>query len=258
MAFEIELDEKGELAGQVPPEIDAYLKRFEAAAHGRGYSKGMSEAAEAAKKQIEDNVRAEVAKIQANLPIERDKWARVEEDNKRLQKELIDQRGEHDRTLKGREESHARELLARSEQVKARDERIRRLTAETLRGLAVQHGVADDALEDVQAILKGSIGYDDNMEPLVVENDGQPRLYRGHQMTLAEFVKEWVDAHPRFRKAPNRFGGGALGGAAYSRSVPREGAVSVEAATRRINEGDRSPSAINDLYEATRKKAATP
>ena len=110
---ELEIDDKGDFVGQVPSELDAILKRIETTAHGAGYGKGVAKAAEDAKKQIEDTVKARLAEHDALLPIERAKWQQVEEDNKSLQTRLIESTRETDKSMKAREETHARELLDR-------------------------------------------------------------------------------------------------------------------------------------------------
>jgi hypothetical protein len=88
--IELELDDKGEIVGDAPEGAESIFTRIETAAHGQGYGKGVAKAAEDAKKQIADTVAAELAKKDALLPVERAKWAQIDEDNKSLQTRLIE------------------------------------------------------------------------------------------------------------------------------------------------------------------------
>lgn len=252
--FEIEIDDKGEFQGEVPEAVNAILKRVEATAHGAGYGKGAQKSAEEAKAQIEANVKAELAKREALAPLEKEKWARIEEDNKTLNARLSELMRESDRTLKGREESHAREILQRSEALSARNKRIEALMEDQLEGLALASGARDESLSELKVILKSSIGYTDEMEPFVKGEDGQPRLLHGKPMPLKTFVKEYLDTHQHHRKPASGVGGGARGGATfqgYNRDAP-----SLDSAKRRIESGDRSAGAVDELFQASRAKRA--
>lgn len=251
--IEIELDDKGEIVGDVPEPLKAIHARIETTAHGAGYGKGVQKAAEDAKKQIADTVAAELAKREALLPIEREKWARVEEDNKSLQTKLIESDREHDRLVKSREETHAKELLDRADALKKRNARIMEMTKAQLRVEARAAGARDESAEELEVILHSSIGYDDDMQPFVKNADGSPKLVHGKAQSIAAFVKEYLDTHQHHRKAPAGAGGGARGGAAFGghSGAPQ----SVEAARSRIEQGDRSPDAIDNLFKATRKPA---
>lgn len=253
--LEIELDDKGELVGEVPEPLSAIFKRIEVAAHGQGFGKGRASAAEDAKKQIEDNVRAELLRRDAMAPLEREKQARMEEENTSLKTRIAEAMRDADRTMKAREEAHARELVDRTEALKRRDGKIRDLVKARLAALATAAGARDESLPELEVILGAAIGFDDDMEPFVVGEDGQPKLLHGKPMPLTAFVKDYLETHPHHRKPPSAFGSGARGGATFQ-GYTRESTVSLEAARRRINDGDRSPTAINDLFEATRRKSA--
>lgn len=252
--IELELDDKGEVVGEVPEGLKSIFTRIETTAHGAGYGKGVSKAAEDAKKQIADTVAAELAKKDAMLPIERAKWAQIEDDNKSLQTRIIESDREHDRVLKGREETHARELLDRADALKKRNARITDMTKAQLRTEARAAGARDESAEELEVILHSSIGYDDDMQPFVKNPDGTPKTVHGKPQPLAAFVKEYLDSHTHHKKAAGGQGGGARGGASFG---GHQGApASVEAARTRMEQGDRSPDAINELFKATRKAAS--
>lgn len=247
--IELELDDKGEIVGDTPEALKGIFTRIETSAHGQGYGKGVAKAAEDAKKQIADTVTAELAKKDALLPIERAKWAQVEEDNKSLQTRIIESDREHDRTLKAREETHARELLDRADALKKRNGRIVDLTKAQLRGEARAAGARDESAEELEVILHSAIGYNDDMEPFVRNPDGSPKLVHGKAQSIGAFVKEYLDSHPHHRKAPQGQGGGARGGASLHGA--QHAPASLEAARARVENGDRSPGAINELFQAS-------
>jgi hypothetical protein len=252
MRIELELDDKGELVGQVPTEIDAILKRIEATAHGQGYGKGAAKAAEDAKKQIEETVRAKVAEMEARMPLEREKWQGIEEENKSLKTQLTDRLRESDRTLRAREEAHAEELTKRVDAIGKRNARIQALVRTQIQGLALQAGAREESLPELEVILGASIGYDDDMEPFVKGPDGSALQVHGKPVGLQAYVKQYIDNHPHHRRPATGTGGGARGGASFHGHSGT--AATAEAARARVEAGDRSPTAINDVFEATRQK----
>jgi len=252
--IELELDDKGDVVGDVPAEIAAILKRVETTSHGVGYGKGVEQAAKDAKKQIEDAIALEKARFDALQPLERERVSRMEADNQTLSQRLTEASKEHDRTLKQREEAHARQLVENAEQLKRRNERIQTLTAREIRMEALQAGARDESLDELEVILGRFIGYDDDMLPFVRQADGSPQLQAGKPVPLGSFVKQYLDNHPHHRRAATGRGGDARRGASLSGTTGAP--ATVEAARQRFEGGDRSPSAINDIFEASRKKRA--
>jgi hypothetical protein len=253
MRIELELDEKGDIVGNAPAEIDAIFKRIETTAHGAGYGKGVSKAAEDAKKQIADTIAAEKARLEADAPVKQAKYAQMEDDYKTLQTRLIENERALNSTMKEREEQHARELLDRADRLKKFGGRIQELTKSQLRGEARGYGARDESLDELEVILHASIGYDDDMSPYVRNPDGSPRMQQGKPMPVSLFVKEYLDGHTHHRKPVGGNGGGARGGASFHGHTSN---VSAEAARARVDGGDRSAGAVNELFEATRRKSA--
>jgi hypothetical protein len=251
--FEIEVDDKGEFQGALPPEIDAILKRIEITAHGTGFRGGQSKATEDAKKSIEDAIKAERAKIEASLPLEREKWQGIEEENKTLKTQLTDTMRESGKTLTKREEAHAEEIMKRAEAITKRNAKIQTLVNATLKGLAAQSGAREDALDLAVTALEKQIGYDDDMEPYVKGANGEPMALHGKPMPIDAFVKSFIDGNPYLKKPAGGQGGGARGGASFHGAGAN---VSADAAKARVEGGDRSANAINELFEATRRKSA--
>jgi hypothetical protein len=90
------------------------------------------------------------------------------------------------------------------------------------------------------------------LNPYVKNGDGTPRNVQGKPMPIGLFVKEYLDGHSHHKRPTAGAGGSARGGASFAGASAN---VSADAATRRVAEGDRSPGAINDLFNATRRKA---
>lgn len=251
--IEIELDEKGEIVGQAPTELSAIFERIGKTEYGRGLGKGHQQAAEDAKKQIDDNVKAELAKRSVDDVIERDKHQRTSEENEALKGSLTDKVKEHDKVLRAREESHAKEIMDRADALQKRNAKITSLVTANLRALAAQAGARDESLSELEVILRHRIGFDDDMEPFVKTEDGSgPHLVHGKPIALDVFVKQYIDNHPHHRKPLPGRGGDARGGASLRSTVTHP--QSIEAARAAMDAGDRSPEAINALFNAGRKQ----
>lgn len=251
--FEIEVDDKGEFVGTLPPEVDAILKRVEITAHGTGFRGGQGKAAEEAKKQIEETIRAEKAKWEAQEPLAREKYALTEEENKALKTQLTDTMRESDRNLRKREESHAEELTKRVDSINKRDARIRSLVGDNLKALALQAGAREDALPALVDVFQKRLAFDDEMEPFFIDESGQKATQHGKPITADAFVKQFLGANTYFLAPKAGQGGGARGGASFSRL---HAAPSLDAAKERVQANRTDSEAINDLFEASRKRAS--
>jgi multidrug efflux pump subunit AcrA (membrane-fusion protein) len=250
--LEIEIDDaKGEIVGDVPEALKGIFARIESTTHQQAFGKGAAKAAEEAKAQIAKAVADERARMDAEAPLRAEKYERIEGEYKTLQTRLLEQEREHDRTLKSAGETHARELLDRSDRLKKFGGRIMDLTKAQLRGEARAAGARDESLDELEVILHSSIGYTDDMEPFVKTGEGAPRTAQGKPMSISSFVKEYLDGHSHHKRPTQGSGGGARGGASFHGHSAN---VSADAAKARVEGGDRSSGAVNDLYEATRQK----
>ena len=252
--FEIDLDDKGEFVGTLPNEVVAVIEKIKATAHGEGYGKGNQKAAEEARAQIASTVAAEKAKWEASLPAERAKWAEIEDLNKHLKSQLDATTQQSRKNLTEREEVHAAEITRRVERENKRNEKIRELVNQNLRALAARAGAREESLEELEVILRSRIGFSEDMDPFVMGDDGQPaKTTAGNALAMDVFVKQYLESHPHHRKPAAGTPGNARGGASFhgGGTLP-----TVEAARARIDGGDRSPGAINELFEAGRKRAS--
>ena len=252
---EIELDDKGEFVGDIPDPLKAFISQAEIKAHGNGYRNGASETATKAQKDFEDRLAKELAKKDALAPLEREKLARFEEENTALNSRLTEAMRESSTMLRAREEAHARELISRTEAIKARDSRIQALVGDQLETLALSAGARDESLSELKVILGAAVSFDDDMQPYVKDETGRQRMLpNGQPLSLKAFVKDYLETHPHHRKPPSGVGGGARGGATFH-NYTRD-TVGLDAARKRIESGDRSPTAINELFEASRQRKA--
>lgn len=251
--FEIEVDDKGEFVGQLPAEVDAILKRVEITAHGTGFRGGQSKATEEAKAQIASAVAAEKARLETLAPIEREKYQRESEENKTLKEQMLIASRETDKAMKAREEAHATQLIERADALKKRNAKIVDLTKAHLLGEARANGARDESLAELAVILHAFVGYNDDMEPFIRNEDGSQKTVQGKPQGLGSFVKEYLDGHAHHKRPAGGAGGGARGGASTHGHTGTT--QSVDSARQRVEQGDRSPSAINELFEASRKRA---
>lgn len=255
--LQIDIDDKGEFQGQVPTELNAILERLKATAHGEGYGKGTQKAAEEAKATIEQAIKAERAKLEATMPLEKAKWDEIDAANKLLKTQLESTATEARKQLTAREEAHALEITRKLDALTKRDTKIKSLVNATLRGLAAQAGARDESLSELEVILQHRIGYTDDMEPFVKDESGEPaKTTAGNPLGLDAFVRQYLDNHPHHRKPAAGKGGDARRGASLS-GHPTGSLTSVDAARQRIDSGDRSPGAINELFEASRQRRAS-
>lgn len=252
--FQIEIDDKGDFIGQLPTEVDAILKRIEATSHGKGFGAGAAKAAEEAKKQIEDTVAARVREMEARQPLERERFEGIEKENGTLKSRIDDMVRTHERTLRSREEQHAEELNKRVDSLRKRDGKIIELVGGQVRGLAIAAGARDESLDEIQIIIGHQIGFDDDMAPFIKSSDGSPLQQHGKPVSLESFVKSYIESHPHHRKTTQQRSGQPGRGASFQQGGKET--ASLEAATNRVQGGDRSASAINDLFLAGRKKAS--
>lgn len=252
--FTVEVDDKGDFVGQLPAEIDAILKRTETTSYGTGFRSGQGKASEEAKKTLDETVKTERLKWEAQFPLEREKWTLTEEENKALKTQMTDAMREGDKNLRRREESHAEELTKRVADIGKRDQRIRELVGTNIRALAVSAGAREDALPALEAVLQSRLAFDDDMQPFFKDEAGNPATQHGKAMSPEAFVKQFLGANAFFLKPAGGQGGGARGGASFQHGA--HGAVSADAAKQRIESGDRSAGAITELFEATRKRAS--
>lgn len=171
-------------------------------------------------------------------------------ENKGLREQMLKRELEITSQQRARDEAHATEVRDSAAAREKREGQIRTLVGNTLRAEASRAGARDESLDELQLLLGKRIGFSDDMEPFVMNDDGTPKMVHGRPQPIAGFVKEYLDGHTHHRKAGGAAGGGARGGAALHGQA--HAPTSVEAARARYQSGDRSVDAINELFKATR------
>ena len=163
-----------------------------------------------------------------------------------------ERRGEYDKAVKMREDAYAAEHAKLTAEIARRTERIKASVAADIRAAALEQGARRESLDELGTLLGRFIALDDaSLAPVVLGDDGQPS-----DRSVVDMVKAYLDTHPHHKVAAGS-GGGARGGASFAGGHLGGAAADVAAAQDRINKGDRSPDAINALYEAARKARAS-
>jgi len=250
--IELELDDKGELVGKAPAELDALFKRTETNSYGTGLKKGREDALTEAQKIAEERIAAERAKWEKDNPVQRVK--ELEEENLKFRESEATLAKRYGDTARQREETHAKEMADRAEAISKRDAKLRDSLKSTIRAAAVQAGARDESLPELESLLVSRIQRDQDLNELVMGDDGKPLTQAGKPIALDSFVKNYIDTHPHHKKPSGRTGGGASGG-----NTMRGGntELSEQAAIERYQSGDRSADAINAIFNATRKQKAS-
>lgn len=250
--IELELDDKGEIVGKLPAEVDALFKRTETTGYGTGLKKGREDALTEAQKQADERIAAERAKWEKENPVQRVK--ELEEENLRFRESEATLAKRYGDTARQREEIHAKEIADRAEAITKRDAQLEKALKATIRGAAMSAGARDESLGELEELLASKIRRDADLEPYVLGDDGKPLTLQGKTVSVEAFVKQYLDKHAHHRKPQGTKGGGATGGATYQGGgqVP-----SVEAAKAAVDANPHSASAINALYQALKQQKAS-
>lgn len=246
----VQLTADGDLA-EVPPEIQAIFDRVAAGERKKATVTAMEEVTKDAKRQIEQTVKERLAEHDAMAPVQAKRLESLEGENRALAEKLSETTTASDQQRRTLEDSHARDLMARNERLEARERKIRELTGQSLLGVALKHGASEQALEVLTVYFGSRIGYDEDMNPYVRGEDGEPMTSQGKAVTVDQFVADFLAKNPNFRSPVGRKAAPAPGGIPASQvSMHRPVSISQDAARDRIRGGDRSAQAITELYES--------
>jgi hypothetical protein len=251
--FEVEVDDKGEVVGNLPAEIDALFKRTETTSYGTGLKKGREDALTEATKATEERLKAEREKWEKEHPQQTARLKELEEEANRLREAEITLTRRFTEQSRTREENHAKEIADRAEAITKRDRKLREMLKTAISNESRLAGARDESLPKLEILLSHAIDFDENLELYVRGEDGKPLLKQGKPVTPAEYIREYLGTNPEFRAPVGGAGGGARGGAHHQ---GHGSTVTETAAVERIQQGDRSAGAINALFEAARKKAS--
>jgi len=250
--IELELDDKGEIIGKLPAEVDALFKRTETTGYGTGLKKGREDALTEAEKAAEARIAAEKAKWEKENPVQRVK--ELEEENLKFRESETTLAKRYGDTARQREETHAKEMADRAEALAKRDTQLQKALQSTIRVAALTAGAREETLDVLAEHLAKRITRDADLEPVVVADDGKPMTVQGKPVTVEAFVKSFLDQKPSFKKPVGGKGGGATGGASFH---GHDGVPSKEAAIAAIETEGITPDRISQLFQATRKPKAS-
>lgn len=246
--FEIEVDDKGEIIGKAPAEIESIFKRIETTHYGGGLKKGREDAITEAQTTADARIKAERDKWEKENPTQRVK--ELEQENLTFREGEATLVKRFNETSRQREENHAKEIADKAEAIAKRDRRLGELLKDKIRADALSAGARDESLSELEVILASKMAYDQDFVLYVKGDDDKPLMVQGKPVEPAQFVRSYIEKHAHHRKPVQGQGGGARGGASYSGHT---GEYSEAEATARMERGDRSVNAINALFEATRR-----
>lgn len=204
-----------------------------------------------------------VSTLTAEERVELESSRKEREEAKRKE---LESKGQYDAALKAQEDSIRKPY---EEQGKKSQERIDGLTGRLRTAIvtnsllsAAAAGNAYDA-KQVVALNERFVKLDDDFNPTVVDDKGQPRFVAGKPMTQEQLIEEFLGANPHMVKAgAGMQGGGAAGGAHRAGAQPTEFEQLEKAVTDAEAEFKRTRSnaaltkhraAVSALNEARRK-----
>lgn len=128
----------------------------------------------------------------------------------------LEAKGHYEAALKAQEESlrkpYEEEKGKLSETIKGLTDRLQEKIVRSNLLAAAAAGNAYNA-QQVVDLNERFVKLDDNFEPTVVDDKGQPRFVAGKPMTQEQLIDEFLRANPNHVKAQGGQGGGAAGGA---------------------------------------------
>lgn len=248
----VEVDDKGEIVGKPPAEIDALFKRTETTGYGSGLKKGREDALAETQKEYETRIEAERKKWEEAHPQQQARLKELEAEALSLRESENTLHKRYTESARQREENHAKAMADQAEAVTKHQRKLKDMLKSQIRAEAIGAGARDESLSELEIIMSAYVDFDENLETIVKGEDGKPLMKQGKPIASAEFIREYLGKHGHHRKPTGGTGGGARGGGFQGHDTSMTSAASEKA----INDGDRSPTAILNLYNATRRKAS--
>lgn len=177
-------------------------------------------------------------------------------DREEAKRKELESKGQYDAALKAQEESIRKPY---EEQGKKSQERIDGLTGRLRTAIvtnsllsAAAAGNAYDA-KQVVALNERFVKLDDEFNPTVVDEHGQPRFVAGKPMTQEQLIAEFLTANPHMVKAPAGMqGGGASGGASRQNVQPTE----LDALEQAVKDAEAAYKRSRSTADLTKHRAA--
>lgn len=256
--LEIEIDDA---TGQ-PKELPDALKKHVNTLVDTGFKARHAELRTTLEKELTDKLKGSGGLSEA----ERERMKALEEENSRHRQSEAERRADYEKANKIREEAEAArekerqaEAEKRQQEITRRDGRLREMARGEIKIAAKTLGARDESLDELGRLLGADLDLDPDLQPFVKGADGKPATDKdGKPVTIEGHVKAYLDTHPHHRAPTGGAGGGARGGATLTAGLSteaREAAAKVQAIEERIQKGDRSDTAVDDLFEAQRALA---
>lgn len=201
--FQIELDDKGKPAGELPEAVQKFIDgKF-----NEGFGKGAEKTAKEAKAQV-DQALAE-AKGSTD-PLVREKIATLEKEAARLNGEIAKRDGDWQGQIEAEKKAAKLEIKAREETIAAlkadnekRTARLKELAANEIKAAALKNGALEGAVDDLAALLSPQIGLDESLQWFVLDADGKSaRLGEdGKPVSVEGLVAKTLAEKPYFKAA---------------------------------------------------------
>jgi hypothetical protein len=149
-------------------------------------------------------------------PVERERLRQLESELSAYKIAEAEREKRYEEALKMREADLAEKLKAKDADIARRTQRLADLLGAEVRAAALKHGAREESLEDLDVLLSHRIALDDDLNVVVLGDDGEPV----EDGTIDALVAQTLDIKPYFRRAHGT-GGGARGGASTRGTVPR-------------------------------------
>jgi len=159
-------------------------------------------------------------------PAEQERLKQVEADNALLKEEIATRDKNFEEAARLREERFQKALAdadtrAKSFQteIERREARLKHMLGAEIRAAAVAAGARDESLSELSKLLGADVDLDGDLNPVVKDAQGEPRVSDGKPVTIEGLVKEYLAAHPHHLKGGRSTSGRAQGGVAMNRAM---------------------------------------
>jgi len=204
----VEVDEQGNI-GTLPAPLQSFLDK----AINEAYKRGATKAEQKLSERLVN-------------PAEQERLRQAEADNALLKEEIATRDKNFEEAARLREERFQKALAdadtrAQSfkQEIERRETRLKHMLGAEIRAAAVAAGARDESLSELSKLLGADVDLDADLNPVVKDANGEPRLSDGKPVTIEGLVKEYLAAHPHHLKGGRSTSGRAQGGVAMNRAM---------------------------------------
>jgi hypothetical protein len=178
---------------------------------------------------------------------------KAEQDRKELER-----KGEYEKALASQKESLEKEWTPKLTAEQERSNKLASKLRENVVGLRLSDAAGKlNAVNPAQVrqLLDAHLRLNDNHDPIVVDDAGNPRFVGGKPMSPDQLVKEFLDANPHMVRGVAGDGGGAGGGRTLTEGASSPEIAKIQAEVERAEKeyaATGSPRALAAFSKATR------